>query len=261
MPFFQQLFHDHPLYGLLALLQGALTIWMLLDCRRREQDYAWFWVILWFQPLGAWAYFLAVKRADYRLLQGFPGAARLAGLFQNRASLDELRYKAEHIPTLANRVALAERLIEQRSYEEAIPHLEGALKTEPDHGQVLYSLALCQVRLGRPDQGTPRLERLVARDPRWGNYAAWRLLIEARVGHGDAAGALAGCRELLRLEPTLQNHCLLAEHLIGQGQADEARRLLEGALRDHDYAPGPVRRRNRRWASQARQILKGLDSR
>jgi hypothetical protein len=260
MPVFQQLFRDHPFYGFLALLQGAFTIWMLLDCRRREQDYTWFWVILWFQPLGAWAYFLVVKRADYRALNSFPGSARLAALFQSRASLGELRYKAEHIPTLSNRLALAERLVEQQDYEGAIPFLEGALKTEPDHGQVLYSLALCHARVGRPDQATPRLERLLARDPRWGNYAAWRLLIEARVALGDAAGALAGCRELVRLEPTLQNYCLLAEHLLGQGQADEARQLLEGALRDHDYAPGPVRRRNRRWASQARQLQKSLDS-
>jgi len=31
------------------------------DCRNRGQDQTWFWVILCFQPLGAWAYFVAVK--------------------------------------------------------------------------------------------------------------------------------------------------------------------------------------------------------
>jgi hypothetical protein len=254
---FQQLVGGHPFYAFLVLLQGAFTIWMLLDCRRSQQDYAWFWVILWFQPLGAWAYFLMVKRADLPLHR-VPGAGKLAGWLQGRPSLDELRYKVEQVPTLANRLALAERLMEQRDYAGAIPFLEGALKTEPDHAQARYSLALCHARLGQPGQATPHLERLLARDPRWGNYAAWRLLIEARVESGDGASALAACRELVRLEPTLQNHCLLAEHLLAQGQTDEARRLLDGALRDHDYAPGPIRRRNRHWASQARQIQKSL---
>jgi hypothetical protein len=261
MPLFREFFHDHPSYAILALLQGAFTIWMLLDFRRRGEDGTWFWVILWFQPLGAWAYFFAVKLGDYRGRHALPGGAWLASLFQQRASLDELRYKAEHVPTLASRLALAERLLEEEAYEEAIPFLEAALKTEPDHGQVLYSLALCHVRLGRPDQGIPFLERLLAREPRWGNDAAWRLLIEARVDRGDGAGALAACRELARLAPTLQNHCLLAEHLLAQGQADEARQLLERSLRDHDFAPGPIRRRNRRWANEARRLQKSVASR
>ena len=34
-------------------------------------------------------------------------------------------------------------------------------------------------------------------------------------------------RELGRLAPTLENHCLLGEHLLAQGQAEEARLLLE----------------------------------
>jgi hypothetical protein len=261
MPFFHQLFHDHPALAFLGLLQAAFTIWMLIDCRNREQDYTWFWVILWFQPIGAWAYFFAVKMGSLRGATAFQGGNWLTTLFQRRASLDELRYKAEHFPTLANQWALAERLIEKQEYEEAVPRLESALKSEPDHGQILYSLALCEVRLGRPEQAAAHLERLLARDPRWHNYDAWRLLIEARVDRGDPAGALDACRELVRLQPTLQNQCLLAEHLLAGGQTDEARRLLDRALQDHDFAPVPIRRRNRRWASEARRLQKTLAAR
>jgi hypothetical protein len=260
MPFFHELFAGHPAYAVLVVLQAALTIWMIVDCRNRGQDHTWFWVILWLQPFGAWAYFFAVKLGDLRGRQAVPGTSWLASLFERRASLDELRYKAEHVPTLTNRLALAERLIEKGAHAEAIPLLESALKTEPDHGQVLYSLALCQVRLGWADQAFPPLERLLARDPRWHNYDAWRLLVEARVVYKDGAGALAACRELARLAPTLENHCLLAEHLLAQGQAGEARLLLERSLRDHDFAPGPIRRRNRSWAAEARRLLKGIPS-
>jgi tetratricopeptide (TPR) repeat protein len=167
-----------------------------------------------------------------------------------------VRYKAEHIPTLANRLALAERLVEKKGFDEAIPPLETALKTEPDHGQILYLLALCHARLGRPAGALPLLEKLLARDPRWSNYVAWHLLIETHGAKGDGAGALKACRELLRLAPTLEHHCLLAEHLIQEGQADEARGLLDRSLRDHSFAPGAIRRRNRRWAGEARRLQK-----
>jgi hypothetical protein len=172
--------------------------------------------------------------------------------------LEELRYQAENIPTLANRVALAKRLIELEEYEEPVPLLEAALKAEPGYGQVTYSLALCHLRLGRPDLAIPLLEGLLGRDPRWRNYDGWRLLVEARTAKGDAAGALASCRELARYSPTLENHCLLAEHLRLAGHANEARQLLERSLRDYNFAPGPIRRRNRRWAREARRLQKDI---
>jgi hypothetical protein len=250
-----------PYARIAVLAQAALTVWLLVDHSRRGSDSIWFWVILFFQPVGAWAYFMFVKMPTMRGSSGFQGGGRLASLFQPRASLEELRYKAEHIPTLASRLALAQRLIEKRAFAEAVLPLETALKAEPDHGQILYSLALCHARLGRPDQGLPLLERLLAREPRWSNYIGWHLLIETRGSKGDAAGALEACRELVRLAPTLQHHCLLAEHLLDQGKTDEARDLLERALRDHTFAPGPIRRRNRRWASAARRLQKSAGRR
>jgi hypothetical protein len=248
-----------PYASLGVLAQGAFTVWLLVDHNRRSGDPTWFWLILVFQPIGAWAYFFSVKLPTMGGMSGVPGAGKLAGLFQPKASLEELRYKAEHIPTLANRLALAQRLIEKNAFEEAIPPLETSLKSEPDHGQILYSLALCHARLGRPDQALPLLDRLLTREPRWSNYIGWYLIIETRESKGDKAGALDACRELVRLAPTLRHHCLLAEHLLESGMTDEARNLLERSLRDHTYAPGPIRRRNRRWASEARRLQKSVD--
>ena len=240
------------LFYALSLLQGAFTIWMLVDAGRRRVEYYWFWLILGFQPFGVWAYFFLYKFPDFSAGHGGRGWS----LFQHRVSLEELRYKAEHVPTLSNRLALAERLLDDRENVEALPHLEAALKAEPDHGQILYCLALCQARLNRPEAAQPLLERLLAREPRWRNYLAWHLLIAVRRQRGDQPGTLASCRELVRLSPILQHQCLLAEHLLDQGQTIEARELLERSLRDHEFTPGPIRRRNSRWASEARSLLK-----
>jgi hypothetical protein len=250
-------------YGsVLLLLQAGFTIWMLVDCRQRGQDQTWFWVILWFQPLGAWAYFFAVKLNTMRRFHTFHASGTnswLSTLFQRRASLEELRYQAERAPTLASRLALAERLIEKKEYSEAIPLLEAALKSEPGYSQLGYSLALCHLRLGKPEQAIPFLQDVIRRDPRWHDYEALRLLIEAQTAQGETIGALESCRELARYVPTLENHCLLAEHLIGAGQAKEARLLLDNSLRDNDFAPSSVRWRNRRWANEARRLLKDTE--
>ncbi len=240
------LFLAHPL---LSLGQTAFMVWMLIDAYRRRAEGFWFWVILFLPGLGAWVYFFAVVLRDFR-------GPNLGGLFQRRASLEELRYRAEHLPTLVSHLELAERLIELGQHADALPHLLAAQKMEPEHPRPLFALALCHKEQGHPDLAVPLLEGLLARDPRWHNYAAWYLLIEARAQAGDAAGAVASCRELARLAHSLEHNCLLAEHLLKAGQVEEADRLLEAALRDHDYAPGPIRRRNRRWASEARRLRK-----
>ena len=242
----QRLFLEYPL---LSLAQTAFMVWMLIDAYRRRAEGFWFWVILFVPGLGSWVYFFAVKLRDFR-------GPNLGGLFQRRASLEELRYRAEHLPTLVSHLELAERLIEQKQHAEALPHLLAAQKMEPEHPRPQFALALCHKEQGHPELAVPLLEGLLARDPRWHNYAAWYLLIEARAAAGDPAGAVASCRELARLAPTLEHHCLLAEHLLKAGQAGEADRLLEASLREHDYAPGPIRRRNRRWASEARRLRK-----
>jgi predicted Zn-dependent protease len=143
-------------------------------------------------------------------------------------------------------------------FAAAFVQLEAAQKKEPEHGQVQYFLALCHTRQGRPQEALPLLHSLSQRDPRWSNYLAWHLLIETHETNGNSQAALDTCRQLVNLSPTLENKCLLAEHLLDAAQNGEARRLLEGALQDHHFAPGPIRRRNRRWAGEARRLLKRM---
>lgn len=238
----------------LAVPQLALTIWMLVDAHRRGVEFYWFWIILIFQPLGAWAYFFIYKLQDFRAGQG-----SLGHFFQRRASLDELRYRVERAPTVANHLEYGERLIEKGTFAEAIPHLEAVLKHEPEHCQALFALARCQRAQGNPQQALPLLGKVVARHPAWGNYEAWHALIEARQEAGDPAGAVNGCRELARIAPTLEHKCLLAEYLTSAGDHAEARKILEQGLDDYQYLAGPYRRRNRRWANKAKQLLKRIE--
>jgi hypothetical protein len=244
MGYFYSLVAEFPI---LSVLHLALVVWMIVDANRRGVDYYWYWIILCIPVAGPMAYFLVFKAHE---IHGW------RNLFQPKTSLQELRYRADQTPTLANHLALAQRLIEQKDYAGALPHLEKAQPMEPDHSQVMYSLAVCYKELGQAEKSTPLLERIISRDRTWSDYAAWRALIEIYDEKGNKEGALKTCRDLVKLAPSLRHRCLLAEHLLAAQQSDEARQLLDQALQDHYYAPGPLRRRNRHWASEARRLQK-----
>lgn len=245
------LFEMSPLWGVLTLAQLALTIWMVVDASRRGVDLFWYWIILVIQPLGAWAYFFVFKLHDLR-----GDGSWLTWLFQRRASLAELRHRADQSPTPANRLELGDRLVETGAFGEAVPHLDSVLKREPDHCRCLFLLAQAYRGQGRPAQAVPLLKRLVAAQANWGDYKAWRALIEASAESGDPAGAVAACRDLARLQPSLENKCLLADHLLESGQRIEAVMVLRDGLEEYQFATGQTRRRDGRWVSRARQLLK-----
>jgi hypothetical protein len=244
MQYFYSLAAD---YTILSVLHLAFAVWMFVDAHRRGVEYYWYYLIILVPLAGPLAYFFIYKAGEFQGWRSF---------FQPKTSLHELRYRAEQTPTLANHLALAQRLIEQKDYAGALPHLEKALPMEPDHSQVLYSLAVCYKALGQGEKATPLLERIISRDKTWSDYAAWRSLIEIKEERNDDEGALKTCQDLVKLAPSLRHRCLLAEHLLKAGQTDEARQLLDQALQDHYYAPGPLRRRNRHWAGEARRLQK-----
>jgi hypothetical protein len=246
MNFLVEFYYQYPW---LVYLQGAFTIWMLVDASRRRVEYHWYYIILFVPVLGPWAYFFIHLAPEL--------SSGKATLFQRKVPLEELRFRAEQAPTLANHLELGERLIDMEDYGAALASLQAAHRLEPGHGQVQYCLAFCHLRLGKPDQAVPLLDNINRRDPRWSNYRAWILLVEVKQQLGNAEGTLTAARELVRLSPLLQHKCLLADVLLQQACGAEAKALLEESLQEHDYAPGPIRRRNRPWAREAKRLLKG----
>jgi hypothetical protein len=245
------MFYYHPyLFGLspLYLVQAVMTLWMLIDSGRREVESWWFWVILVLQPFGPWAYFFMYKVKDFK-------GGSLGNLFQRRIPLQELRHQVERSPTALNRMELGVRLVQEGMFEEAIPHLEAMLAREAEHCRALFALAEAHRGLGHPDQSAAALKKLVAHQPGWADYTAWRLLVLVSEEAGDRADALTQARDLARVAPTLQHRCLLAECLLDGGETVEARKVLEQGLDDYRYLSGASRSRSRRWVGKARQLL------
>ncbi len=235
MHFFWHLFEDSPLLlqGV-YLLQLAFTIWMMVDAYQRGVEQFWYWIIFFFQPLGAWVYFFAVKLRTIRLPSLPSAGAAQAG---NASCRWRSCATVSSAPTVANRLALAHRLMDRDMHEDAIIHLEAILQVEPGYCQALHALAECRLATGEPTHAVHALEKLIQRDRRWSHYRAWRTLIAAHLARHEPGDALQACRELEKQLPTLENKCLLAGHLIDNGLKTEAVELLDHALEDHHYAP------------------------
>jgi hypothetical protein len=248
MNFLWGLFADYPI---LSAAQTVFMIWMAVDAFRRRAENFWYWIIFFVPVIGAWVYFFAVLAPHLASDKNY-----FSQLFQRKVSLEELRYKAEQTPTLANNLALGQRLIARGNAPEALPVLEAAHKVEPEHGSVLFALAQCHAQQGQTDHAVAFLERIIKRDPRWSDYDAWRLLIEIHTDAGRDEIALEKARELVRIAPSLRHKCVLSEILIDQDIKDEARMLLDRALLDHAYTPATLRRHNRAWVKQAKKLLK-----
>ena len=240
------LFENH--YLLVA--QSIFTICMLADAYRRRVEWFWYLLILAAQPIGAWAYFAIVVLGSMRN----PLRSRRDWTWKRRASLAELRYRAERSPTVVNHFTLAEFLMEKRQFDAALPHLRAAIDLDPEYCPAQYALAVCHHQRGESAAAVQPLEKIIARDRKWSNYRAWRLLIEVRTSQEDSAGALAACRELTKMMPTFQYKCRLAELLVTNGHNEEAAKLMEQSLEDYRFEPFGVRLRDRRWAKQAHQL-------
>ena len=238
------------LVQVLTFLQLAFTIWMMVDAYTRRVETFWYWVIFFFQPIGAWAYFFAVK---FRTLRR-PGL-RLTGSGQRKLSLEQLRFSVERAPTVANRIALAERLMEKGAHAEAIPLLDAILRIEPDYSVVLHDLAECRLATDDAEEALAPLEKLIRRDPYWANFRAWRTLLKVHRARGQPADALVTCREFAKRLPTLENQCQLAEQLLDNGRPSEAAQVLDDALQEHRFASWSARWKNWRWARLGHRLL------
>jgi hypothetical protein len=125
----------------------------------------------------------------------------------------------------------------------------------------MHDLAVCHLASGAAEQSVAMLKKLLERDHRWSYYRAWRTLIDAQTACGKPDEALKACRELVKMVPTLENKCLLAEHLIDNNLKAEAIDVLDQALEDHAYLPLGKRLKNWRWARQAKRLLGEAETR
>ena len=229
----------------------VFKIWMLVDAIRRREPYFWF-LIIFFIPLGSLVYFFMVKIKDFDL-------GSVAKRFRRPPSVDQLRAEYQRSPSLARLLDLADGLTEAGETAEAVKLFDEALARDPNDAVALYGMGRARLDINDHAGAIEVLSKLVEMDRGFREYCAWPLLALALFESGQKQRCLSTLRELFRRSPRLDHAILFAHYLILTDEKREARDLLTAAIDDNRAAPRFIRRQNFRAALRARRMLKACN--
>jgi hypothetical protein len=227
---------------------------MLVDAMsRRGVSRYWYFIIL--MPFGEVFYFFKYKIHD-------PDMAWLkspfAGLLVKPLTIDELRFNMEQSPSVANKVALAQALYEEDQYREAASIFSEALRQDESSSEILYGLAVSHIGLNELEDAVEALKKLVEIDPKYSEYDGWAKLALALWETGRRQEALDVLSRLVSSSPRIQHRMLYAYYLGKNGVRGKAQEELVTAIREFEYSPRYLKRRNQPFVKQAKEMLQRL---
>ncbi|WP_010491633.1 tetratricopeptide repeat protein [Paenibacillus elgii] len=162
---------------------------------------------------------------------------------------DELRLNPHHTST---KLEIARIYMEQKKYGVALELLVEVAKVMDDSADVLSEQGICELKLGRTEEGERLLLRAVELNPRVKYGEPYLRLGEAFAG-SDPEKAI---RYLERFGEVNSSSCEAYYRLgllyRGLGRNEEARRAFREAVELYRGLPKYKRRHERRWALLAR---------
>ncbi|AEI40078.1 tetratricopeptide repeat protein [Paenibacillus mucilaginosus] len=162
---------------------------------------------------------------------------------------EELRMNPHHTST---KLDIARIYMEQRKYADAKELLGQVLAVMEDSADVLSELGICELKLGRPEEGERLILEAVERNPRV-KYGEPYLRLGEAFAERDKEKAVG---YLQRFREVNSSSCE-AYYRLGQlyrqlGRDEEARGAFREAVELYRGLPKYKRRHERRWALLAR---------
>ncbi|MFN8392561.1 MAG: tetratricopeptide repeat protein [Bdellovibrionota bacterium] len=240
-----------PIFGTLLIIFKS---WMLYDAIQRSGGRAgsntWF-LICWI-PFGDWVYFFAVKIHD-------PEFSRYFKAFTKRPpKLDDVRYLAEHSPSVKNKLNFVRALIDHNDFAEADKVLEDLLRIDPNDREALFLAATNKARAGEHERGIELFNTLIAKDLSCFDYRPAEALAELYWTSGKKEESVELLRKVFKRSHRLSHQVELAKCLFHLEHKDEARQVLQSGINDYKHAPRFVKRQYKSAAREAQSILRAL---
>jgi len=240
--------------GAFSFLFGAFTLWMLIECIRKDPErYLWLWIILVIPGIGPVIYFFARWLPDRHL--------RVPTWFRSMtrgAEIRRLQSAAAQIGNPYHHVRLGDALLEIGQFERAGTAYSRALEKEPGDLAALWGVGVVDVHFKSFDAARDCFEKILQQDPQY--------------KFGDVS--LAYAKSLVKLERPDEATAHLEKHvkrwrqpegiymlalLYSQaGQYEKARFQLHEMLADIDASPLAIARKQGKWRRSGRQLLRKL---
>ncbi|MBN1653792.1 MAG: tetratricopeptide repeat protein [Deltaproteobacteria bacterium] len=244
--------------ALLFYLSVAFHIWMIVDAIRRRVEPFWYVILLF--PAGALIYFFIVKLRISELVNIAPKqtVATQPVTEYDFTDIDGFKKEVEQSPSFANRLRLAKAFFAGKRFEEAAHYFALALKTHPREREALYGLGLCRLELKQTAGAIDTLTELVDRNLEYDDYKAAQILAQTLWNEGRREETFLLLEEIKERSPELRHRIVIAHYLVKEGLRQRAIEVLEEALTRFNRASEYVRKREGRWATEARGLLRNL---
>jgi tetratricopeptide (TPR) repeat protein len=238
----------------LAWVAFAFQLWMLVDAIRRQE---WLWVvfIVIFPLVNAVLYFLMVYRAAPSLGSGrfeFPGSA-------DRRRIKELEGLIHHLDKAHHHAQLGDIYLRQEKFDQAAACYRAALEREPEDEDSQAHFGQALLRLGKPQEALPLLQRVCQRNPKHDYGYTLMALAECFSNLGESAKSMETWQQVAENYSYARARVALAECYLAARQPQLAKAKLQEAVADDVHAPDFERRHERFWIKRARKLLASLE--
>ena len=234
----------------IAILSLGFSCWMAFDCWKRQGDAYWIWLILFSGGLFALIYFFTQywdgSRIEYGLWKRFAEGGRIR----------ELRVRARQLNTAASYEMLGDAYLGVSKNEEAEAAYREALKRHPDlfDGKVRLGYALFQ--LDRVEEAWPLLAQAYEEKPDYDYDRLLWNLARCQAKRGQLEDARKLYEHFLTKHSYSEAQIEYAQVLTQLGETEASRATLNELLEDIEFSPRYARARERRWAREAKKLLR-----
>lgn len=232
----------------------AFLIWVAYICVRDDPEARfWIWIVLALQPIGPFLYLL-IRYLPTRDWQG----PRWLRRFTRGGEMRRKEIAAHNIGNAHQFIELGDIRREVGQWDGACESYEQALAKEPDNIAAHWGAGQCEFHAKHFEEAKVHLAAVLKKDHayKFGDVS----LLQGRVlqALGDDPVAIAHLREHTRRWRHPEALYILADLLAKQGEAAEARRLLDGLLMDLEAAPKAIARKQMFWKGRAKRLRRSL---
>jgi hypothetical protein len=244
---------------ILYLLTLTIQAMFAYHAYRTGRDRYWIYIILIFPTVGALVYFLAEIMPE--LYHGKAGQTAQKGLQRALDPTKELRsaqFAVDTAPTVANRIKLAQVLMERQDYDGAIAQLLPALTNHfADDPLLLEGLAYAYFHKGDMPQALQYVEQIYGHKE-WPPKDYIKLL-RARLYQetGELETAQAALTELVKSFSGEEARIALAQLRTLQGADADAKAIYQDIVTRTKHAPKHYQKTQREWIDLAKKGLRG----
>jgi len=233
-----------------------------MDCIQRREHFVWIIIIILLPPIGAVAYFFAIKnRAGSIATSKATGGSIIpfSKPEKKEVETDETLQLKELIGKYQKAYhyeKLGQAYVEQKNYDSAIANFEEAIQRDPEMLEARYGLGKCLHGLQRYDEAATALEKLTTLDKKYDYGNAIFGLAECYRLAGHDEKALTTYREVINSFHFFKAYYHYARLLDKNGKKQEAIDHMKSIVGSSKDLPDYKLEKERFWIDEAYKYLR-----